>query len=881
MSDDSAEEVDISKGSYLPVHRFANSAGEDDEFILIPSWVTGGLFYFEGDDEILKMNGPNNAPQKRQKVNHESESFDESTRPYSNLEQLVTHEIRNCDVCGCHVLWTKAMHQSCFGLKERDNSMPSKSIAESLPQFLGKHFMNQSALPCGFCIRAHTSKTFDGSYSWCGTLYCSDECRNKVESDSNRTPILSTKLFFCRNRIIHKFNSGNNDVEVLEVLDSLSAIKERLLSLCGANNCRSKESSMQVIGREECALLISTLICCSSLWQGEYLLQLLKNIDNEKADLETSENDIVEEIWVMIRSYCSLIQAMKSLKTKIRHSNGELPSYIEFAQLYTAIKRHYIFRVGPPSHPLLSYATKTLLESKELKDGDRKSALDNLHVVIEEIAKDSCCDKTGFCNQSAITIWRRATHFSHWISTSSPDQHIGIQEKVSFMVKKSFFAFCLLPFSKMKHSCVPTLIMTIDSDHGSTNAQEQCRSGYNLSWLALHNLKKGEETVSKIDCLDTDVKSRSVQLKKLMGSEFACSCERCQYENESRCTFTSRQLKWLGDIAMQQGRFKDAECIFDAILQLEPCNGDALHAKAASYLGKASSANFAKLGHCQGYFLRAQQIWNKSMERASFFNHPEISVILKKQNAYGTFPNSDEHEVDLGSKSIKFTSDNYKWSSYLNAKAFLTHDDTPIISKIECQRVIQVAEGYAKKHGWTTSRHYAVPTTDIPLHELSDLQSWFYGVWTKRIRPLLRKQFKLTTARSSSLNRDVFIHDVFVVRYDANGGQRNLPPHYDESTHSFIIALNTDYEGGGTYIYALKNALKPAVAGGMLSFCGGELNHSGDTVVKGTRYIIVAFCYVDLVTDCTKEAVTEHTEKQSGDAMSQSSMRDFSFRFTF
>jgi hypothetical protein len=32
----------------------------------------------------------------------------------------------------------------------------------------------------------------------------------------------------------------------------------------------------------------------------------------------------------------------------------------------------------------------------------------------------------------------------------------------------------------------------------------------------------------------------------------------------------------------------------------------------------------------------------------------------------------------------------------------------------------------------------------------------------------------------------------------------------------------------------------------MLSFCGGELKHSGNPVVEGVRYIIAAFCYVDL-----------------------------------
>ena len=79
------------------------------------------------------------------------------------------------------------------------------------------------------------------------------------------------------------------------------------------------------------------------------------------------------------------------------------------------------------------------------------------------------------------------------------------------------------------------------------------------------------------------------------------------------------------------------------------------------------------------------------------------------------------------------------------------------------------------------------------------------------------------------------------------GGGFHLPPHYDESTHSFIIALNNEFKGGGTFIHSLGKTLAPAVAGGMVSFCGGEVLHSGDPVVEGVRYIIAAFCYVDVM----------------------------------
>ena len=77
---------------------------------------------------------------------------------------------------------------------------------------------------------------------------------------------------------------------------------------------------------------------------------------------------------------------------------------------------------------------------------------------------------------------------------------------------------------------------------------------------------------------------------------------------------------------------------------------------------------------------------------------------------------------------------------------------------------------------------------------------------------------------------------------------------------SFIITLNNSYDGGGTYIHDLRKALKPNVAGGMISFCGGELLHGGSPVVQGTRYVIVAFLYVDYNSD---KGNNENEERQS------------------
>ena len=53
----------------------------------------------------------------------------------------------------------------------------------------------------------------------------------------------------------------------------------------------------------------------------------------------------------------------------------------------------------------------------------------------------------------------------------------------------------------------------------------------------------------------------------------------------------------------------------------------------------------------------------------------------------------------------------------LAASAFLT--DGPIIPPAACDAIVLESESYALlRNGWTTKRHYSVPTTDIPVCEL-------------------------------------------------------------------------------------------------------------------------------------------------------------------
>ena len=88
------------------------------------------------------------------------------------------------------------------------------------------------------------------------------------------------------------------------------------------------------------------------------------------------------------------------------------------------------------------------------------------------------------------------------------------------------------------------------------------------------------------------------------------------------------------------------------------------------------------------------------------------------------------------------------------------------------------------------------------------------------------------------------VHDAFLVKYSA-GAQALLPVHSDESMYSLTIALNSadEFAGGGTYFADLDTSLCPPV-GHVVAFEGG-LFHAGEPIVRGTRYIIAAFLYVE------------------------------------
>ena len=167
---------------------------------------------------------------------------------------------------------------------------------------------------------------------------------------------------------------------------------------------------------------------------------------------------------------------------------------------------------------------------------------------------------------------------------------------------------------------------------------------------------------------------------------------------------------------------------------------------------------------------------------------------------------------------------------------------SPLMAPAECKAAVEAAEAWATRSGgWTTSRHYSVPTTDVPMMALPELLPWFNEALRTQLFPALASRYPAAAADATKLR----VLDAFLVRYNA-GAQSSLPTHSDQSLLSFTIALNdpTEYTGGGTWFEKLGLAVDAPAAGHVVMF-PGKLEHAGHPISRGTRYVIVLFCGYD------------------------------------
>jgi hypothetical protein len=165
-----------------------------------------------------------------------------------------------------------------------------------------------------------------------------------------------------------------------------------------------------------------------------------------------------------------------------------------------------------------------------------------------------------------------------------------------------------------------------------------------------------------------------------------------------------------------------------------------------------------------------------------------------------------------------------------------------IFSKKFCVNIIDEAENYASKYKWKTDRHKYYPTVD----NLIVKEMLMYDPIMEIIKTIIfNKIAELYDINPFYLG----INEVFIVKYSI-GGQTSLDFHRDGSEFSFVIALNDDFEGGGTR-FKYNNKTVNLNTGDCLIF-SGQNEHQGLEITSGKRYILAGFLHYGEEKYCEK-----------------------------
>lgn len=152
-----------------------------------------------------------------------------------------------------------------------------------------------------------------------------------------------------------------------------------------------------------------------------------------------------------------------------------------------------------------------------------------------------------------------------------------------------------------------------------------------------------------------------------------------------------------------------------------------------------------------------------------------------------------------------------------------------LLSTTECRDIIEICN---KQTEWTTARHSAFATTDIPIRNDPQL-SYLEPLVKQRLFPELALFYGFKVA-------DLDFRDIFLVKYCANA-QKGLKMHTDGCLFSLTLLISdpSEFEGGGTYYQSIDKVVH--LNQGDVAYHDARVMHSGIDITKGTRYILVAF----------------------------------------
>jgi len=207
-------------------------------------------------------------------------------------------------------------------------------------------------------------------------------------------------------------------------------------------------------------------------------------------------------------------------------------------------------------------------------------------------------------------------------------------------------------------------------------------------------------------------------------------------------------------------------------------------------------------------------------------HHADLQNMVKSLDAYESF-NSDVAEPPMAASDSFYCIDLRAGND--TKKIYLTK--SAVLSEKDCRFVIAAAESYASSmNDWTYHRHKSYPTSDIPIHCVPEVLSLFNQTLTETVFPMLAALYPCQSIR---------VHDAFIVKYstDSEKIQRYLPQHFDQSTHSLTIALNSqgdEFKGGGT-LFGSALSISPK-QGQLMSFTGSSIFHGYELLLSLNDY---------------------------------------------
>lgn len=242
---------------------------------------------------------------------------------------------------------------------------------------------------------------------------------------------------------------------------------------------------------------------------------------------------------------------------------------------------------------------------------------------------------------------------------------------------------------------------------------------------------------------------------------------------------------------------------------------------------------------------------------ATFCDHPrkDLSWIWRDSKAlaltpavFGQSSTKETSTTENQPKSIEMNLSNYSYEEFV--QRFVTYSARtkewelivdepindvfvfPLFTEEFCSLLIQQAEDSGR---WTRNRHYFYPTCDMLINELG-LQEHYQRILEEYVYPVAIKKWALEGQEWTNMSSENFI-----IKYD-EAIQGHLALHHDSASISMVLALNDDYEGGGTYFWRQKELHKGKT--GYISVHPSVITHrhGARAVTKGKRFVLVSFC---------------------------------------